>query len=141
MQHRTACRSKGESAEDVATAYGFIHGRASPRKERECNTEITEKRAEDGACRTKVMRLFKREKHLGQSMSEISLLGFVQKVVGGAPGERHDRQGRILIRIRHQRRAIGDEQVLHVVCLAVSVEHGGFRVSAHARGAYFMNNL
>src|SRR5258706_15707454 len=72
---------------------------------------------------------------------EVALLCFLQQIFGGAPGERHDRERRILIRIGDQRPAIGDKQILHAVRLAEAIEHGGFRIGAHARGAHLVNNL
>src|SRR5216684_7020844 len=76
-----------------------------------------------------------------RSMSEVAFLGFVEKIVGSAPGERHDRERGILVRVGNQRRAIGDKQIFHVVGLAVAVEHGSFRIGAHARGADFVNDF
>src|SRR6266478_854114 len=72
---------------------------------------------------------------------QIPFLGFVQKIFGGAPGERHDRERRILVRVSNQRRAIGNKKIFHVVGLAKTVEHGSFRIGAHARSADFVNNL
>src|SRR5260370_9443541 len=72
---------------------------------------------------------------------QIPFLGFVEKIFGSGPGERHDRQRGIFGRVGHQRRAIGDEKILHVMGLAETVEDGRFRVGAHARGADFVDNL
>src|SRR6266852_3984144 len=74
-------------------------------------------------------------------MSEVAFLGFVEKILGGAPGERHDRERRIFVRVGNERRAIRDEKILHIVRLAEAIEHGGFRISAHARGAHLVNNF
>src|SRR5712692_387952 len=76
-----------------------------------------------------------------RSMSEVAFLGFVEKIVGSAPGKRHDRERGILVRVGDQRRAIGNKQIFHFVGLAVAVEHGSFRVGAHARGADFVNDF
>ena len=43
--------------------------------------------------------------------------------------------------LRHQRRAVRNENIFHVVRLAISVQHAGFRIGAHARGADFVNNF
>src|ERR1700731_244266 len=75
------------------------------------------------------------------SMLKVAFLGFVEEIFGGAPGERHDRERGILVRIGDRWRAIGDEQILHVVRLAEAIEHGSFRVRAHARSAHLVNNL
>src|SRR5882762_3929733 len=72
---------------------------------------------------------------------EVAFFGFVEKILGGAPGERHDRECRIFVRVGDQRRAIGDKQILHLVRLAETIEHGGLRIGAHARGAHLVNNL
>src|SRR5882724_10207231 len=72
---------------------------------------------------------------------QIPFLGFVKKIFGGAPGERHNRERRILVRVGDQRRAIRNKQILHVVGLAETIEHRRFRIGAHARGADFVNNL
>src|SRR6266850_2908666 len=144
LQHRTARRSKGESAEDVAAAYGFVgHGLLSERKEKELNAEA--QRAQrccaprrDGGIKPSLKT---DRRAMWGNILEVAFLGFVEQIVGGAPGERHDRQRWIFVRISHQRRAIGEKQIFHVVRLAVSVEHGGFRVGAHSRGAYFVNDF
>src|SRR5260370_32053628 len=76
-----------------------------------------------------------------RGMLEVAFLGFVDKIFGGAPGERHDRERRILVRIGNQWSAIRHEEILHVVRLAKAIQHGCFRIGAHARGADFVNNL
>src|SRR5208282_2201211 len=50
------------------------------------------------------------------------LLRFAQQILRSAPGERHDRQCRILVRIGDQRRAIGNKQILDVVRLAIAIQ-------------------
>ena len=61
-------------------------------------------------------------------MSDIGLPHFFGEVLGGTPGERDDRVGRVLVGIADERGGVGDEEVLDVVCLAEPVQHGGLRV-------------
>ena len=61
-------------------------------------------------------------------------------VVRRAPRQREDRPRRILVRLRDERPAVGDEQILHVVRLAVRVEHRRLRVVAHARAAELVDD-
>ena len=56
------------------------------------------------------------------------------------PRERHDGPGQVLVGLRDEWAAIGDEQILHVVGLAVAVEHGRLRVGAHADRAGFVDD-
>src|SRR5438045_910860 len=53
-------------------------------------------------------------------------------VIRGTPRHRENRPRRILVRLRHKRPAVGAEEVLHVVRLAVAVEHRLRFVRAHA---------
>src|SRR5208282_1013245 len=53
--------------------------------------------------------------------SEIPFLRLAQEIFRSAPGERHDCQRRVLVRIGHKWRAIGDEQILDIVRLAIAM--------------------
>src|SRR3954465_2913588 len=72
---------------------------------------------------------------------ECSFLHLARDVVRRAPGEREDRPRRILVRLRHEWRAVGDEQVLTVVRLAVRVHDRRLRIVAHARAAELVDDL
>src|SRR5215217_4213837 len=65
----------------------------------------------------------------------IALPQFFGEVLRRAPRERHDGVCGILVRVADERRRVGDEQVLHLVRLAVLVQWTGARVVAHADGA------
>src|SRR5262245_65749464 len=55
--------------------------------------------------------------------SESSLIELLGDVFGRAHRERKDGPRAVLVRIRHERTAVGNDQVLHVVRLAVVVVH------------------
>src|SRR5713226_6541075 len=57
--------------------------------------------------------------------SQVAFLGFVEQMIGGAPGEGHDGERRVFVRIGDERRAIHDEKILDVVGLAEAIEDGG----------------
>src|SRR6266853_5723123 len=73
--------------------------------------------------------------------SNVSLLQLGQEVVTRAPGQRHDGQRGILVGVRDEGAAVGDEEVFHVPSLATGVEHGSFLVETHAGRADFVNDL
>src|SRR5882762_1405112 len=142
-------RLRPEPASSICRACLYFHSPcwASPQEGRGFNTEFTE----DTEITEKTK---KRSGRAGQApplqicanafvscILEVAFFGFVEKILGGAPGERHDRECRIFVRVGDQRRAIGDKQILHVVRLAETIEHGGLRIGAHARGAHLVNNL
>src|SRR5688572_340889 len=72
-------------------------------------------------------------------ISDIALPQFFPEVLGCAPRERDDGVGRILVGIADEHRAVGHEDVPHVVRLAVLVERAGFRIVAHAHRAHFVD--
>src|SRR4029077_3299063 len=59
---------------------------------------------------------------------QVALLGFVEQIVGRAPSEGHDRKSGIFVRVGDKGRAIHDENIFHVMGLAVAVQHGGLRI-------------
>src|SRR5215469_3402458 len=76
-----------------------------------------------------------------RDVSDISLPHFFGHVLSGAPSQRDDRECWVLVWIADKRRGVGDEQVLHLVRLAVLVQHRRRRIVAHPNGAEFMNNF
>src|SRR5690242_4073009 len=65
------------------------------------------------------------------SWSDIALPHLVGKILRGTPCQRYDCQRHVLIRVADERRSVRDEKVLYVVCLAILVERGSFRVVSH----------
>jgi integrase len=59
----------------------------------------------------------------------------VGNVLGDTPGIRHDRQGGIDAGSGREWAAVHHEEVVDLVAPAPAVQHGGFRVVAHARRA------
>src|SRR4051812_29036281 len=55
--------------------------------------------------------------------------------------KRHDRPRRILVGLRHERTAISDEKVLHVMGAAICVDYSLRRVATHASSAELMDDL
>src|SRR5690348_9572534 len=88
----------------------------------------------------RVRRISRREMD-SLAMLDVSLSGFVEEVLGGAPRESHDGERRIFVGIGDERCPIGDEEVLDVMRLAEAVENGGLGIGAHARGAHFVNDF
>src|SRR4030095_13012481 len=78
---------------------------------------------------------------LFSSQLQSSFSRFIQQIFRSPPGKRHDRERRIFVRVRHQRRSIGHENVFHIMRLAISIEHARFWFGAHARGADFVNDF
>src|ERR1700730_10703819 len=72
--------------------------------------------------------------------SDIAFPHFFRQVLGGAPCQRDDRHGRVLVGIADEGPSVGHEQVLHLVRLAVAVQNAGLRVVAHAHGADLVND-
>src|SRR5215471_14907980 len=58
---------------------------------------------------------------------DIAFPHFIGEVFGGAPRKRHNAQGDILVRVADERRGVADEQVLHLVRLAVLIQHRRLR--------------
>ena len=73
----------------------------------------------------------------GSELPPVPQLG---DVLGGAYGERHDGPRQVLVGLRDERPAVGDEQVLHVMGLTVRIEHGALRGRTHPRHPGFMND-
>ena len=72
-------------------------------------------------------------------LSEISPLDLLGEVVGRAPRQREDRQRRVLLGRRRERRAVDDEQVLDLVHLVERVQRGALRIRTHAAGAVLVD--
>src|SRR4029453_18307609 len=72
--------------------------------------------------------------------SDIALPQFFREVLSGPPRQRDDRVGGILVRVAHERRRVGDEQVLHLVRLAELVQRTGAGIVAHPDGADFVDD-
>src|SRR5256886_12467999 len=72
--------------------------------------------------------------------SQRALSDLIGDVVAGPHRQRENRPRRLLGRLRHERPAVGDEQVLTVVCLAPAVRHGGLGVVPHARTAELVDD-
>src|SRR5258708_13554690 len=47
----------------------------------------------------------------------------------------------MLVRIGHQRGSVSNKKILHVVRLAVAVQHRGLRIRAHSRGPHLVNDF
>src|SRR5215469_12154404 len=97
-------------------------------------------KTEPAAPTARVRRMSRRDMD-SFAILNVALSGFVEEVFGSAPGERHDRKRRVLVRIRHKRSAIGDEKIFYLVGLAKAVEDGSLWVGTHARGANFVNDF
>src|SRR3989454_264282 len=72
--------------------------------------------------------------------SQRSLLHLIGDVVAGAHRQRENRPRRVLICLRHEGPAVGDEQVLTVVRLAPAVRHGGLGIVPHTRPAQLVDD-
>src|SRR5439155_9230795 len=72
--------------------------------------------------------------------SQISFLRLIKQVIRSSPRQRHNRERRIFVRIGHKGRGIGNEQILHIVRLAIFVQYRSLRIHSHSRGAEFMND-
>src|SRR5450759_4724708 len=80
-----------------------------------------------------------------RSMVDIAWLNpsraaLVRDEMAGPHRERQDGPRAVLVRLRHERAAVGDEQVLHIVRLAVPVQHRRARVVPHARDAQLVDD-
>src|SRR5258708_14628079 len=75
------------------------------------------------------------ERRLILVMLNRALLALVRDVVAGAHRQRQDRPRAVLVRLRHERAAIGDEYVARVVRLAVLVHDRSVRIVPHAGDA------
>src|SRR6184192_1183114 len=94
-------------------------------------------KTEPAAPTARVRRMSRREMDWF-AMLNVALSGFVEEVFRSAPGERHDGERGILVRIGDERSAIGDKKIFYVVSLAKAVENGSFGIGTHARGADFV---
>src|SRR5580693_6654697 len=79
------------------------------------------------------LRMSRREMDIFDLRLQIPFLCLIQQIVGRPPGQRHDGQGRILVGIRDKARAVSDEQVLHIVRLAVLIKRRSGGPISHAR--------
>src|SRR5690348_9140126 len=61
----------------------------------------------------------------------IALPHLVRQIFRRPPGERHDAQRHVLVRLADHRGRVAHEQVPHLVRLAVAVEHRVLRILAH----------
>src|SRR6187455_2862327 len=77
--------------------------------------------------------------HFSLRTSEIPALDLLCKVVSGSPRERQYRQCRILLAGARERRAVHDEDVLHVVHLVELVERRSLGILAHAAAAVLVD--
>src|SRR6266550_1388736 len=67
--------------------------------------------------------------------SQSSFLHLIHDVVAGPHRQCEDRPRRVLVRLRYERPAVRDEQILAVMRLAPTVGHRGLGVVPHARAA------
>ena len=79
-------------------------------------------------------------KQIKNRKSKVSSLVLIREAITRAHRQRQHRKRRILIRARHEARAVNYEQVLHVPALIEFVEHGRLRIVAHARSAKLVND-
>src|SRR5215472_799149 len=97
-------------------------------------------RTEPAAAPTARVRRMSRREMDSLGILNVALSGFVEKVFGGAPRERHDGERGILVGIGDKRSTIGDEKIFHLVRLTETVENGSLGIGAHARSADFVND-
>src|SRR5581483_11567617 len=64
---------------------------------------------------------------------QAALLRLIYQIIGRSPRKRHNRERGILVGVGDEGSAIGYEKILHVVCLAILIENGSFRIVAHSR--------
>src|SRR2546423_10160167 len=76
-----------------------------------------------------------------RSTLECPPLPFLRDVFTRAHREREDRPCRILVSLRHERAAIGDEEILHVVGTTVCIDSRCCRIVAHADSAKLVDDL
>src|SRR6266478_3995595 len=99
------------------------------RERRRLQTKEENRRSEDRPPQWKRMR------------SQVAFLGFVEQMIGGAPGEGHDGERRVFVRIGDERRAVHDEKIFDVVGPAEAIEDGGLRIGAHPGGADLVDDF
>ena len=63
------------------------------------------------------------------------------QVIAGAPGDRHDAERRVLVRIGDKRRAVGKKKIRDFPGLTVLIQHRRFRIRTHSRAAHFVNHF
>src|SRR5262245_27301778 len=73
-------------------------------------------------------------------MSDIALPHFFGQILGGAPGERNDRVRGILVGVADERRAVGHQKIVHLVCLAEAVQRARLWIVAHTDSADLVND-
>ena len=84
------------------------------------------------------LRISRREMGIGRATDSLSLP--VQQVVGSPPGQRHNCQRGILVGVGDETGAVGDEQIFHVMRLAVLIQSRSCGMLAHANRAYFVDD-
>src|SRR6266480_6735544 len=75
-----------------------------------------------------------------RTISQRTLFHLIGDVLAGAHRQRENRPRRVLVRLRHKGRAVGEEEVLAVVRLAPAVRHGRLRVVPHAGPAQLVDD-
>src|SRR5271163_3296672 len=76
---------------------------------------------------------------IGNTLLQFSFFHLRNRVIGGTRGERHVGERRIDAGGRSHARTVWHEKIFDFVRLIVGVEHGGFGIAAHARGAHLVN--
>src|SRR5215472_7732997 len=98
-------------------------------------------RTEPAAAPTASVRRMSRREMDSLAMLDVSLSGFVEKILGRAPRKSHDRERGIFVGISDKRSAVGDKKILDVVRLTEAVKDGSLGISAHPRRADFVNDF
>src|SRR5947208_1193869 len=75
-----------------------------------------------------------------REISDIAFPHLFRQILRHAPGQGDDGERGILVRIAGERSAVRHEKVLHVMRLAVLIQHAGPGIVAHTRGAHLVNN-
>src|SRR5581483_9424268 len=70
---------------------------------------------------------------------EVAFLHLLGQIIGGAVGERQDRQRRVLLGRRREGAAVNDKEILDRVHLIELIQRRTLRVVAHATGAVLVN--
>src|SRR5579871_5663189 len=81
-----------------------------------------------------------RSRRENSRFSDIALPHLLNQIFGGAPGERHDAQGHVLVGLAHERRRVADKQIFDVVRLVILIQRRGLTILAHPHRARFVND-
>src|SRR6478752_7612437 len=73
--------------------------------------------------------------------SDLPLFHRIHQTVHAAPGEGHDGEGGIFVRVGGEGAAVGDQEVFDVPGAAFVIHHGVFGIAAHAGGADLVDDL